>query len=86
MVAHTQYIYIITIHKISVGPTKVDLITHNIRLEGKYISIQLFYLDTFCWLTLYRGIRWPTICFLRRQIMPFLISPASYYSLTPLFL
>jgi len=48
MVAHTQYIYIITIHKISVGPTKVDLITHNIRLEGKYISIQLFYLDTFC--------------------------------------
>jgi len=32
MVAYTQYIYIMIIQTISVGPTKVDLITHYIRL------------------------------------------------------
>ena len=61
--------YIIIIQTISVGPTKVDLNKHDIRLGRIYfhstLLIRSFGLTAASWGTL--GIRWPTICFLCRQ-------------------
>ena len=46
---YTNYIYIITIQTISVGPTKVDLNTQDIRLGRIYFHLSLQMLYANCW-------------------------------------